>query len=273
MIIRAGIFIAVAFALATPTAFGQAAFPQSESGRLVVNASLDANNPDEIILRSEEAPLDQVLAMMSEQLDFTFRNRTGQALEQPVSVHVSGRSEDIIRWLLREFNFAIGRREDDMTVVERVVVLSRLDQPGVQPTAIQLRYGDLVALEAELDGTANANLDYREWLEQLIANQRGEMVSNDAVVNLYDTPTSLAERMERRIAPLSGDYDTFRLENRDNGAPPRHLTRGNDAAQHDIESALARTTALAIEGVRDLRDALENICEGGICQNSEGNGE
>ena len=234
--------------------------PDNPTEPFDIEARIDTSDPDNIVLETDEIALDRLLDLLGRDVGFRFRNRTGVAMEEVVTVAISGRDLDIVRWLLRDFNYALATNEETGRL-ERVIVLARIrDASTSGRQAIRVDNALLAAYEAERETTPVANRDYREWLEARITAGEGDILPPVDPADLYDLPESLEDRMTRRLDPLDGDYNAYRLRVGPNNSQPRHLSAGNNAAGHDVESALRRTTLSAVSGVRDLTDAIDGMC-------------
>lgn len=234
--------------------------PEAAGSRLVFDAKLSWQPDGTAQLQADSAPLDGVLDFLAEDAGFEWRN-SGADLSSTVEGQAEGLPLDLIRWLLRDYNFVVVTNPTDSRIVERVIVISG---PASEPAAALVSAGAEDALATLLRETPESATDFRSWLLAEVARYGGEPVA-PPLVDLSDTPETLSDRMARGLEPLDGDYETYRLDPHGDGYGPRHLRGANDAAGSDIGSALARTTRSAVNGVRDLTTSLETACPDGGC--------
>ena len=234
----------------------------SQDGAFAIRAMLDESRAPLYRLESEGERLQVLIALLADRLDFQLRLREGLTLDEPVHGELEGRGEDILRYLLRRHNYAVVTAEDDPGRVRVVVVLDRLaeaEAPDSGAMALDAGEDAATAWRRLLDETPENRRDLRAWLEARLAQAEGEE-ARPVELNLHDLPVSPVDRMQRRLEPLAGDYDEYRLENTASGAAPRHLREGNNAAALDMQEALRRTTYSATQGVGQLSEALDGVC-------------
>ncbi|WP_394693243.1 hypothetical protein [Hyphobacterium sp.] len=218
----------------------------------------------EIGLTATAATCRETLEQMAVHLGFDADWRSTDAPVCP-GAELSGPPLDVVRWLLRDYDFVVVSDPMNPVSIEQVIVLAG---PDPATAALLVSSDDLSAIAEILQETPRSSRGLRAWLEQEELRFSGEDIPPPAVL-IGGEPANLNERMTNRVDVLEGDYETYRLSPGPDGYGPRHLHGANDAAQLSLEEALARTTRSAVNGVRDLSSSLEAACLDENCDTAD----
>lgn len=202
---------------------------------------------------------DELMRSLGNEIGFTVKRISKADPAARVVGRYRGELQDLLPWILRGESYAViwGRyRADGVREIEQILLMG--SKPGFYATPKQIATVD--DIDQVLEENPNINPDMRKFLEQSRSRIESETDPSDVLIDLYDAPTSITDMMERISEPTHPDFSATRLENRAPGTPPRYLTGSNDAAQNDVATALARTTAMARSNLEALTKALEETC-------------
>jgi len=222
-----------------------------------VTLDIDYSNRPLLSIHAKGVGPDELIRSLGDELGFTVK-RIGKADPAArVIGRYKGELQDLLPWVLRGESYAVvwgNHRPDGRRNVEQILLMG--SHPGYY--AATRHIASATDIDKVLEDHPNINPDMREFLEESRATL--EAGTEEISIDLYDVPTSITDRRERITEPLHPEFETDRLENRAPGMPPRYLSGSNDAAQHDVASALARTSAMARSNLEALTNALDATC-------------
>lgn len=242
--------------------------------RTGVNLVVDYSRRPTLAIEARGVTADELLRSLGRELGFESK-RIGKAGPGPL-IHgrFVGELEDLLPWMLRHENHVVELgelRPDGRRQVSRVLLFdagqgSRMagGPRDLTADAAPAAAASPDQVRAYLASAGDVNRDMRTWLEAWLARAEAG-TAPEINVNLYDAPTGVTDMLRRLTGPLAPGFAQGRLENRGPGTPPHYLTGANDAAQNDVASALARTTALARRNLGALTEALGKACLGPQC--------
>lgn len=224
-----------------------------------VTLDIDYTHRPLLAIHAKGVGPDELMRSLGDELGFTVK-RIGKA--DPAAQVVGrykGELQDLLPWILRGESYAVvwgNYRPDGRREVEQILLMG--SDPGYY--SAKRHIVSATDIDEVLGENPNINPDMREFLERHQATLKAGTGPQEISIDLYDAPTSITVMMERVTGPLQPEFETNRLENRAPGMPPRYLSGSNDAAQHDVTSALARTSAMARSNLEALTTALEKTC-------------
>lgn len=234
--------------------------PVTGAPDVAVTLQVDYSNLPQLTIHARGVSPDELMTSLAEKLGFTVK-RLGKA---DAAARLNGRYvgllTDLLPILLRGEGYVVILGDYEAGGQRKIDTLLLLDSHRVESPVAAGTPNDALKLRTYLDQSPAINKDLRKFLTNVAEKIESGKDSSDVNVTMTDVPETVTDMLARISEPLTPEFAANRLENRAPGTPPRYLTGANDAAQQTMESALARTTALAARNLEVLSEALRNVC-------------
>jgi hypothetical protein len=230
-----------------------------------ITLDVDYSHLPQLTIHARQVSADELMGSLAKELGFAVK-RTGRADPSAlISGRYVGELPDLLPLLLRGEGYVATFREPRQDGSRALDRLFLLDSHPAAPNEVVPTPLSASEIREVLDRDPDMNKDLRQYLESLASRvESGDLMAN-LDVDLTDAPRTVTDLLARIATPLDPGFAETRLENIAPGTPPHYLQGANDAAQHSLESALARTTAMAIQNLELLSKSLQGICLEGGC--------
>lgn len=274
------VIVCLVFVLQATFALSETFTTATPAQEATITLDVDYSHIPLLTIKANQVSTEELIGSLAKELGFEVK-RIGKA---DPNIRISGRYvgelPDLLPLLLRDESYVATFRESTSTGYRALDFLFLLDshamphnempQSPLNHRSVQSDDSAPISISASeihkiLEQSPNMNKDLRQYLETLASRiETGDMmVSFD--VDLSDAPRTVSDLLTRINTPIDPAFADNRLENIEPGTPPHYLQGANDAAQHTLDSALARTTSMAIRNLEMLSKSIQGACLEGGC--------